>query len=330
MKTVKMVSVFCLLILTAGCIGPARILPIEEIQTNETAFIVPMEGAAKADQAKFMSLNYLEEAKAATKRVVVPIRKRKVGRGYWNYEWIPSMRVIKVNRLPVTREWTESKATGTSTKDEAISVESLDSIGFAVGVNLTSFISEEDAAKFLYWFAGKPLNQVVDENIRGFVTSIMSREFGSRDLQSCKTAKKEIMDITFSKTKEHFQKMGITISNLGLAEGLLYEDKEIQQAINNVNVAEMDVQKAVQERKAQQERNLMKVEIATAERQAAEEFAKAQVAMIAKVKLEIEKMRAQAQLNASTKWDGKVPQSILPQNANLLFGLDSPNGNSSE
>ncbi len=312
-------------ILTAafvGC-GPPEIPPLVEIDTNETAFLVPLEGASKTDQAMFMSVDYLDEAKVAAKRVVLPVRKRKIGRGWWAYEWIPTMRVIKVDRTPVTREWTMGAGTGTSKQNQAIEVESKDSIGFAVGVNLTVSVPEEQASTFLYYYAGKPLDQVVDENVRGFVQSVLGREFGMRDLKQCKSDKAEIFETAFKESQEHFLTRGIVIDNLGHSEGLTYEDKEIQEAINKAYTAEMAVQQAQFEKERQAELNDMNVTKAEADRRAAEEFAKAQDAMVARLQLDIAKVRADAELKRAEQWDGHLPANMMPNSGNFLFGLDT-------
>lgn len=308
---------------TTACFGPAEVLPIEEIQPNETAFVVPLEGASKAGQARFMSLEYLEENKVQSKRVVIPVRKREIGRAPWDYEWIPTLKVIKVDRMPVTREWTRDKETGTSGRNEAIAVESLDSINFKVGVNITALVTEDDAAKFLYYFAGKPLHDVMDQNIRGFIQSMLSREFGQCELTKCRGQKKVIFDKTFAETREHFSGMGVTVTNMGLSEGLIYDNPAIQQSIDRVFQAERDVEVAVQEKLAQEERNKRNVAMATAERESAEEFAKAQTAAVARVQLQIDMKRAEAAYEFAKNVKGPLP-NIIPQGSNFLFGLDTP------
>ena len=40
--------------------------------------------------------------------------ERKIGRMYYDIEWIPAVRVIRVDRSLVTREWTDSPNTGSS------------------------------------------------------------------------------------------------------------------------------------------------------------------------------------------------------------------------
>jgi hypothetical protein len=133
--------------------------------------------------------------------------------------------------------------------------------------------------------------------------------------------------LTPAAIRPYFKEYGITITNIGHAEGLIYDDPVIQTAINNNNVAEMDVKKAEQEYLAQKKRNETLVEKATAERKAAEEFAKAQDAQVAKIRLEIERTKAEALLTAAGKWQGQMPNSVLPQGSNLLFGLDSSPAN---
>ena len=135
-----LIAVFTVVGLT-GC-GPYPTEQAVEVKNNETAFVVPLEGDSKSKQAQFMSIEYLEKAKVATKRIIIPLRKRSLGRAWFDYEWIPLARVIVVDRSPVTREWLDK---------EGIKVESLDSVGFTVGVNCTGMIREEDAAKFLYY-----------------------------------------------------------------------------------------------------------------------------------------------------------------------------------
>ena len=305
-----------------GC-GPYKTEKIEEIQANETAFLVPMEGDTKTDQQKFMSEDFLAKSKVALTRVIIPQRKRDTGRAPWAYEWIPTMMLIKVNRSPITREWTNDEGTGTSVKKEAIRVESKDSIGFAVGVNLTAMIEEADAAKFLYKYAGKSLAEVVDTNVRGYLQTFLAQEFGSRDLTACKSDKGDIFKKAFEDAKKFFADYGITITNLGNAEGLEYENPQVQQSIDDAYVAEMDVKKADQERLAQRIRNQQNVEKAIADRKAAQEFAAAQNAQVAKLELDIRRMQAEATLEAAKKWNGQMPANIMPQGSSMLFGLDA-------
>ncbi len=306
---------------SVACIGPAKVEQIVEIKPNETAFMIKLEGDAKQDQDSFQSVAFLNEHKVATKRVSLPQRQISTGRMWYDYKYIPTAIIITVDRQPVTREWVMSP-NGTSTKDQAIHVESKDSVGFGVGVNATGSIPEELASTFLYHYAGKTLEEVMDGNVRGFLQTVLSREFGTRNLSEGRGEKKEIFDTAFKETREYFLKKGISIDYLGSSEGLTYDNKEIQASIDAVFTAERDVEQAKQEKLAQAERNMLLVAKAEAQRRASQEFAMAQSAGVAKTQLEIDMTRANAQLEAAKKWDGKLPANIMPAGSSMLFGLD--------
>lgn len=301
--------------LLTGCSKPDW-EEVVEIKPNETAFLIKLEGDTQAGQKQFMSEAFLEQNKIATKRITIPHRKRDMG-GLNSYEWIPTVKLITVDRTPVTREWTRSKETGTNASNQAISVESKESIDFSIGVTVTGSIPEELASKFLYNFAGKPLSEVMDTNVRGYVQSILSREFGGLSLDDARTQKRQIFDMAFKETKEYFTKKGVQIDNLGYSEGMTYTDSNIQKSINETFQAEMAVQKAKQ-----------KVEEAKQTRAAAEEFAKAKEAASAKADVDIKLMLAQAELNRSlaamelAKHPERLP-AVVPQGTQLLNGLDA-------
>ena len=323
MRKISYYSVICLILSTVlfSC-APPKIEVVEEIKSDETAYTIPFEGASKENQKKFMSIDYLNDNKVATKRIIIPQRSQSIGRFWFNIKWIPTINLIKVKRSPVTREWTSKKSTGSNQKDDSIPVESKDSIGFKVGINLTTMIKEEDTTIFLHFFSGKTLAEITDENVRGTVASILSREFWSRDLKECKTAKREIQEILETETNKKYSEYGITISNVGLVGGLQYENPEIQTAIDNAYKAEMRVSEAIQAKLEQIQINEKVISKAEADRKAAEEFAKAQEAQIKKISLDIEMNKSLALLKAAGRWNGSMPSNILPSGSNLLFGLD--------
>ena len=321
-NTTSLVLIAAASIVLAGCRGPFQVEVVEEIAPNETAFLVPFEGNTQADQGKFMSIEYLNNAKVATKRVTIPTRKRTLGRGWSNYEWIPTVKLIAVNRTPVTRVWTQSAGTGTNPSNEAFCVESQESVDFCAGATAIATITEDDAAKYQYNYSGKPLATVMDEDVRGYAGTVLSREFGNRSLDLGRKNKAVIFTIALTETREFFATKGVTLLQFGSSEGLQYTDARVQTAINDTFVAENDKNTATNEKLAQQERNLLNVAKATADRQAAQEFAKALEAQSAKIELDIERIKAEAMLEAAKRWKGDMPSSILPQGSNLLFGLD--------
>jgi len=318
-----LVPLVVVLLSLLGC-GPPKVLPIEDVGPNETAFVIPLEGTS-GEQEKFESIKYLESKKVVTKRIEIPVRERSTGRWWYEYQWIPLLRVVKVDRALITREWTKTDAKGAANAASAtsISVESRESINFHVGVNLTAFITEEDAPTYLYYHTTKKLSDVVDENVRGFLQGELSREFGMLTLEECKVQKGRVFVDVEKRTKEHFKAYGVTVQNVGNASGLTFDGK-IQEAIDATANAEMAIEIARKERVANDQRNEQRVAAAKAERLAAEEFAKAQDAQVSKIRLDIARMQAEAMLEAAKKWNGGLPSSILPQGSPLLFGLDKP------
>ena len=311
MKKYSLIVTLCLLASQlAGC-GKTDYEELVEVKPNETAFVVKLEGDTEKGQAAFDSEAFLIQKKVALKRIVIPHRKRNDGGN--SYSWIPTIKVILIDRSPVTREWTASDKKGTSPSNQAISVESSESIDFSIGVTMTASVPETLAPKFLYNYAGKQLTEIADTNIRGYIQTILSREFGSRSLTDARLQKKEIFEMAFKESKEHFAEKGILIDNLGFADGMTYADPKIQQSINETFEAAMSVDKA---RFALKEAEL--------KRAAAEEFAKAKDAAVAKTNLEIAMIMAKAQAEAlEKKWNGAFPANVVPPGTQMLMGLDS-------
>jgi hypothetical protein len=307
------------IVFNAAC-GAYKLIPLETVGPNETAFVIPMEGDT-TQQEKFESVDFLQKHKVMSKRIEIPVRSRSTGRMWWSYEWIPTVRVIKVDRSLVTREWT-NEIDGNNKKSEALSVASLDGVNFHLGVNLTATILEEDAAKYLYFHGQKPLSEVVDSNVRGFLQGFVADEFGRLSIEECKKQKADLFARANTAAIARFKEAGISLSYVGSAQGFQYDDPAIQRKINETQTAEMAVQIAAKKVQEQIELNKAVVSKAVADRQAAEQFAMAASAQKEKLLLDIELTKAQAQYLAAQRWDGKAPASILPQGTNMMFGLD--------
>jgi len=210
----------------------------------------------------------------------------------------------------------------------AVSAESQDSIGFKLGVNITGMVEEPNTATFLYYYPTKSLASIIDSNIRGDIQSMLSEEFGGRELEKCKQEKNQIFDSVRIQITEKYKRFDITITSFGLSEGLTYEDREIQQAINDAYIAEMKIQQAEQDKIAQLQENERLLSIARNERERAEEFAQAAEARSKQVDVEIKRMQAEAILNFSKSWNGEVPNFLtVGGNGNsgtpFLFNLDT-------
>src|SRR5215212_10547161 len=102
-----------------GCVRSYDVPEYVEVETDETAFVLPLEGDT-SQQAKFQSAKFLEEKKVSSKRIQITHRWSQTGRLNSTGNWIPAVKVIKVKRSPVTREWTAESSSGTARVDQAI------------------------------------------------------------------------------------------------------------------------------------------------------------------------------------------------------------------
>ena len=237
MKTHRyLLTMAAVLSLAAGC-KPYDVPEFEEIDTSETGFLIPLEGDTK-NQLTFESERYLDERKVATKRVQIPHRWVKTGRIYWSGDWIDLVRLVKVDRSPVTREWTADAGSGTSTSDQAIWIESRDSVGFSVGFACTAYIREDDTARFLYMYRSRSLAEMMDSEIRARIQQVAAEVAARYDLDDLRARKLEIIATVRDDVIPFFAKRGITITTVGMFGGFTYENPRIQGAIDETFVAQ--------------------------------------------------------------------------------------------
>lgn len=307
-------------VILSGC-GPAKVLDVVEIQPNETCWVIPLVNTNQESQSKFNSIGFLEAKKIAAKRVLVDKVPRQTGRMWWDYEWIPASRVVRVDRSLVTREWTDAPDTGTSSTKQGIKVITKDSIKLTVGLTITASIDEDDASIYLYYHGEKKLSDVVDQNIRSFAVSELTRKFAELTLEEAQLRQNEIYAGLFKDAVPTFKNKGITIQYLGNAEGMHYDDPKIQEGINRSYSAQQDRKTAEQEQEAAKIRNQTKIFTAEAEAEAASKLSAAKDATQLKNLLEIQLIEANARLLMASNWNGHLPNNILPANSPLLMNL---------
>jgi hypothetical protein len=282
----------------------------KEISNNETAFVIPLEGDV-GGQAKFGSKEQLEKHKVATKRIEIPTRWNQTGRHAENGEYIPTVTVIVVDRSPITRNW-EAANKG---KDNAIWVESSDSVGFSMGFNCTAFIKEEDTATFLYWYSSGGLSGVMDTEIRGRIQQVAAEESAKFPLDELRDKKNEIASSVRGDIIPFFAERGITITTVGMFGGMTYENPEIQKSIDGVFVAQQQKNVALAKYEAQKKENervVLEAEGVAKQRQIqAEAEAKAITSLTQAVAqggenyLQLKSLEVQGK--QIEKWDGKLP-----------------------
>ncbi len=233
-----LILVMCMTMFT-GCVKPYDKPEFVTIEPHQTAFLIPLIGDT-TNQASFESEEMLMQAKVSTKEIQIPHRWVQTGRMHWSGEYRDTMALIIVDRSPVTREWSSTDGVGTSAVNQAIYAESSESIGFSAGMNCSAQIySEEDAVKFLYCYNNKPLSEIMDSEILARVESKFVEECASRTLNEILTQKEDIMKSVRDDVTTYFAERGITITVLGMKDGLEYDDATIQKSINDKFSSEM-------------------------------------------------------------------------------------------
>lgn len=343
---------FVAMLLLNGCMKPYDKPEFVEVDTSETGFLIPLEGDA-TQQEKFQSEEYLKQRKVATKRVQITHRWLQEGRIVTDGRWIPTVRLVKVNRSPVTRTWTTPQNTSAGSTaamrtDQAIWIESGDSVGFSMGFACTAFISEQDAARFLYWYPSGSLADVMDHEVRGRVQQVAAEVAAKYPLDILRARKQEISDAVKVDLTNFFATRGVTITTIGMFGGMTYENPEIQKAIDGTFIAQQlkvvaeakyEAQKKENERieleanavaeKARREamgQADAKKTIAGGEAEAIREVNRAlneaqQNPLLYQLKaLDVEKVRIE-------KWDGKYPTYFMGTGAggpNLMLQMPAP------
>lgn len=300
-KIVLVVLMLVMVMSLTGCRKPYDKPEFVTIEASQTAFLIPLVGDT-SDQGAFESEELLLEAKVATKEIQIPHRWVQTGRQNWNGEWRPSATLIVVERKPVSRSWNSGTSTDTSTS--AIFGETSDGIGIYVGMNCTAMIEEKDAAKFLYRYNNTPLETIIDTDIKKMVEDRFNVETAKYTSTELSSKKGEIMEAVKSYVVDYFKDYGITITVLGMKEGISYENATIQAAIDEKFASE-------QQLVIQQNKNEANIAKAEAEAQAMLLAAEAQ-AEANRILAESLTDEILAQMYYE-KWDGKLP---------YLYGAD--------
>lgn len=342
---------------TNGCsmfMKPYHEAVLVDVDTSETPFLIELEN--DNEQATLSTEESLRKKLVVSRRIEIPHRWKPQGREilFYNGEWIPSARIICVDKQPVTREWVK-----TAQKDDAIWVESNDSVGYSTGFNITARIAtDDDAVKFLHNYPprGKrivktktgeftvhviQLEDIIDQEIRARVQKVYADLAAAHDMDVLRTKKVELMEAVRADIVPFFKKKGITIPTIGQFGGFEYENKLNQLAIDKVFQEQQDKVVAKAEADAAEVRKLALKRVGEGEgdRIFEKKFREAKgIRAIADAKAyEIEKAKADLDTYLALKrleierkkleaWDGKYPAYLFQgaSSSNMLLELPGP------
>ncbi|MFO0942470.1 MAG: hypothetical protein U0930_17165 [Pirellulales bacterium] len=314
-----------------GCWRPFEPVKLEVIQPNEEAFLLPFTEDLDA-QSSTHTEEYLRRNLVHTQQVKIP--QQWVPKGYETFSpngvWQDAAILVRVDKSPVTREWTADPNSGTSAKNEAIWVMTSDQVEFSTGWTCTARIaSRDDAVIFLHHYPNGALTKVMDHEIRAKLQSEFGLEVTDLPMEELrKKATPHIQSVT-SSVKEFFQERGITITNLGISGGFVYKDPSIIKTLVEVFNAEQNKSIATAGASAQVEKNKsIKLEAdARADAILTEAKAKAEgIRLVADAKnYEIEQAKSDTEMYCRLKqlelereklekWDGRFPTYFIGGN----------------
>ena len=238
------------------------------ILPNESAFFIPDSGANKDSQAQFDSESYLQSNKIAVKRFVIPHQKLSGSGGTswlstgWDF-YVPTGRLIIVDRTPYSREWVAARDRGTSARNESIPCQSKEGVNITVGVSIGASVTEDNAAKYLYHFGVLPptdaagrlldraspqtiftsvyysrrLSDVMDDVGRKRVQTLICNEIAARGFDEANEQAVKIMDNVKKSATDYFSGVGITLDFIGWGDTFTF-DADVQKAVNDKRNAE--------------------------------------------------------------------------------------------
>ena len=291
MKKSHLLLFVALVLPSTGCLKPYHEKMLVNIGTSEIAILAETingEGQAitvplgKGDNQKEDGslVDYYIKRVINGRKVEIPYYWKQTSRKYlWdsssNGGWQAAARLIVVDTKPETREWTSSLESGSSQIDQAIWVESSDSVGFSTGVSITSRINDKDDAilflsnyppeskRLIETKGGSPFNveitslaQIMDEEVRTKIQEIFAYEAAAYTMDELRGKKREILDKIKEDVIPYFKKRGITITTIGQFGGFTYENPDIQSSIDKVFQAQQEQEVAKAEAKAAQEMKL--------------------------------------------------------------------------
>jgi hypothetical protein len=174
----------------------------------------------------------------------VPHRWLQTGRWEYDGRWIPTVSVIKVDRTPVTAEFSVNDKNNAKKDADAVWIESADSVGFSTGFSVSAMIVEEDTATFLYRYQSASLKQIVSTEVRARIQKNAADFAAKWKLDDLRSKKNDMMALIYSDVIPFFKERGITITTIAQFGGMTYENPQIQQAIDNVFIAQQEKERA--------------------------------------------------------------------------------------
>jgi hypothetical protein len=239
------------------------------IPPNWSAFWIPGFGDTKGAQVQKNDEAFLNDKKVSAKYFIVPhaVLQGSAGNSVFaGYNYVTNTgSLILVDRTRYSREWVDAADRGTSAHKEGFPCQSNEGLNMTAGVSIGTYVTEENAAKFLYNFGvksevpykptgnievdgsrvfqsvqyGRSLNDVMDDVGRKKIQTLVCDQFSTRTLAQGNTDMKVIMDAVTKASNEYFNSVGITLDFIGWGDTISF-DSSVQDAINRNYIASQE------------------------------------------------------------------------------------------
>ena len=303
-----------------SCIRPYDAPEYEEVDPNETAFVIPLftDNSVKTeDQVQLnATTEYYQQCMVSSKLIQIPHKWIQTGRLASSGYYTPTVKVITVDLTPHAGRWLQNT-------EQAIKVETAASQGITIPMSYTMHIEASDAAKYLSHYRAVEFDSVINTQINRYFAGKAGEYFHEVEYKDIAKQRDIILKKAVDETKEHFKSEGITIDALAIIDGLIYDDASLQKNIDEQAKvqANIELEKQRAELLAQQRVN------DTYEAETKKQVMLAQQATInlEQDKLDREQARKNTQIiaeaNAEAIKNGKfapVPETLIVQDLDSL------------
>lgn len=319
MRKLSFVALLFAVVMFTGCVRPYDKPEYVEIGPNETAFVIPMftdENVKTEDQVHLNDVEFYQKNMVSSKLIQIPHKWIKTGRFARSGYYKGTVRVITVDLTPHSGNWLQNDS-------NAIKVETAASQGITIPMSYTIRIKPEDAALYLSFYKAVDFQSVIDVQINRYFAQEAGKAFHSVEYKDVSKQRDIILQKAVETTKAHFATQGITIDQLAIVDGLIYEDESLQTNIDEQ--AKIQAQIVLEESKKTLIEKQKANKIAEANIDADVARAKASTLDIelkrARAMQEIENTKIIAQAQAEAIKQGKyapVPNTVVVQDLEAL------------
>lgn len=224
------VAIVSILFGFTSCIKPYDEPEYVEVGPNETAFVIPMftdELTKTEDQVQLNNetVEFYKKSMVSSKLIQIPHKWIKTGRFENDGYYKGTVRVITVDLTPKSGNWLE-------TDKNAIKVETAASQGITIPMSYTIRILPEDAALYLSYYKSIEFQSVIDTQINRYFAQKAGEAFHKVEYKDVARLRDVILSDAVEQTKAYFKNQGITIDQLAIVDGLIYDDASLQSNIN--------------------------------------------------------------------------------------------------